>query len=160
MLGQENIDPCCQAALYAPWMELDKWVKAARMHAKLSQEALGDRLGVGKANVSHWETGKHEPSFRQLLKIAELSRFPLLDMDIATPPETIKQALQLLGRAIARTPSERSKALKEGLAGLVDEGGAEYRQASILAVLQAAGEGSGEPGAEQPQREPAKKRAA
>lgn len=36
------------------------WIAAARASKRWSQTRLGDEIGVGKANVSHWETGKHE----------------------------------------------------------------------------------------------------
>lgn len=56
-------------------MEIREWVRAARLHAKLTQTQLGEALGVTKGNVSAWETGRHEPSYGNLLKIAEVTRF-------------------------------------------------------------------------------------
>lgn len=52
-------------------MQISKWIKDARGYAGLTQQQLGDALGVTKANVSAWENGRHEPSFDQLKKIAE-----------------------------------------------------------------------------------------
>lgn len=57
------------------------WVRQARKHADLSQEELGAKLafdlggdrGFTKANVSHWETRKHQPSIQQLLAIAKVT---------------------------------------------------------------------------------------
>ncbi len=37
-------------------------------------------MGLTKANVSHWETCKHDPSFLQLLKIRDLTGWPLRDV--------------------------------------------------------------------------------
>ncbi len=61
-------------------MKLDEWLKAARVHAKLSQEALGEALGRTKANISSWEKGRHTPSIEQLLKISQITNYAL-------PPE-------------------------------------------------------------------------
>lgn len=52
-------------------MQISKWIKDARKHSGLTQQQLGDALGVTKANVSAWENDRHEPSFDQLKKIAE-----------------------------------------------------------------------------------------
>lgn len=56
------------------------WVKAARESKGWTQQQLGDALGLSKANVSHWETEKHEPSFIQLLKIRDLTGHPLTEV--------------------------------------------------------------------------------
>lgn len=60
--------------------DVQQWISAARAKKKWTQEQLGERLGVTKANVSHWETGKHDPSFLQLLKIRDLTGHQLLDV--------------------------------------------------------------------------------
>lgn len=43
----------------------------------MTQTDLGDALGVTKGNVSAWENGRHEPSYTQMLKIAELTKSSL-----------------------------------------------------------------------------------
>lgn len=61
------------------------WIREARQSAGLSQDALGARLaeefgserGYTKANISHWETLKHEPSIQQLLAIKRITNKPL-----------------------------------------------------------------------------------
>jgi transcriptional regulator with XRE-family HTH domain len=58
-------------------MDLKDWVKAARKSAGLTQEQLGEKLGRTKANVGHWETGKHEPSFDQMRRISEVTGHPM-----------------------------------------------------------------------------------
>lgn len=52
------------------FMKLSEWVKAARQAAGIGQEELGAKLGVTRGNVSAWENGRHEPSFAQILAIA------------------------------------------------------------------------------------------
>ena len=56
-------------------MELKQWIRDARKHAKLSQEKLGEELGLTKSNISHWEAGKHEPSFGQLVRIVAVTKY-------------------------------------------------------------------------------------
>lgn len=58
-----------------------KWVRAAREHAQLSGEQLGTKLalelgterGNTKANISHWEKERHQPSMLQMLAIAKIT---------------------------------------------------------------------------------------
>jgi phage repressor protein C with HTH and peptisase S24 domain len=47
-------------------MDLAKSIRDARIKAKLSQAALGKLLGVSKAAVSQWETGRNMPDPRRL----------------------------------------------------------------------------------------------
>lgn len=56
-------------------MDMKGWIKAARLHAKLTQQQLGDRMGMSKGNVWAWEKGNHEASLDQLIKIAEITEF-------------------------------------------------------------------------------------
>lgn len=65
-----------------------QWVRAAREHAQLSGEQLGIKLalelgterGNTKANISHWEKERHQPSTLQMLAISKITGLPL-------PPE-------------------------------------------------------------------------
>lgn len=58
-----------------------KWIKAARDHAGISGEQLGAQLalelgnerGNTKANISHWETQRHQPSLAQVLAISKIT---------------------------------------------------------------------------------------
>lgn len=58
------------------------WVREARTAAGLSGSALGAQLalelgterGHTKANISHWETAKHNPNLQQLLAIAKITK--------------------------------------------------------------------------------------
>ncbi|WP_321913540.1 S24 family peptidase [Paraburkholderia sp. J11-2] len=60
-------------------MEIKLWIRAARKKAALTQEQLGERLGVSKGNVSAWENGRHEPSYAQIQEMAALANLPLPD---------------------------------------------------------------------------------
>ena len=84
--GQEVLYLDAHSAFYASRMNSDwigGWIAQARKARGWTQDQLGERLGVTKANVSHWETGKHEPSFGQLLKIKDLTGQPLRDVSAA-----------------------------------------------------------------------------
>ena len=70
------------------------WVRLARTEANLSGEQLGVKLalelgtdrGHTRANISHWETQKHEPSLQQILAIIKITGKSL--------PPTIIAAMQ------------------------------------------------------------------
>ena len=57
--------------------QIGQWIKAARAHAKLSQDALASRLGVSKGNVSHWENDRHRPGLDQILTIAKVTGYSM-----------------------------------------------------------------------------------
>lgn len=52
-------------------------IKAARVNAEMTQEELADDIGVNKATVINWESGKSEPTWSQLKRISELSGIPI-----------------------------------------------------------------------------------
>lgn len=60
-------------------MNIPKWVLAARKHKGWTQTQLGDALSVTKGNVSGWEKARHQPSYHQLAKIAEVTGYPLVN---------------------------------------------------------------------------------
>jgi transcriptional regulator with XRE-family HTH domain len=60
-------------------MEIKNWIRLARKKADLTQEQLGERLGVTKGNVSAWENGRHEPSYAQVQEISVITKCPLPD---------------------------------------------------------------------------------
>lgn len=67
--------------LYIPAMtpellRLGVWVKQARTKAGLTQEALGELLGVTKGNVSGWETARHQPGVSQVMEISRITGHP------------------------------------------------------------------------------------
>lgn len=45
-------------------------LRAVRQDRKLTQEAVAGALGVQTSQLSHWETGRREPSVRNLRRIA------------------------------------------------------------------------------------------
>lgn len=79
--GQEQLDPTRVDFLYDHGMKLKDWIRSARKASGLTQEQLGERLGVTKGNVSAWENARHEPSFAQLQQISEISGMALPDAE-------------------------------------------------------------------------------
>lgn len=59
-------------------------LKSLRKSQKLTQQALGERLGVAKSVVSYYESGDRFPSYDVLIKIAHnfhVTTDYLLDVD-------------------------------------------------------------------------------
>lgn len=52
-------------------MIIEKRIKQLRINQKISQQELGNILGVTKVSVSCYENGKRVPSLDTLIKIAE-----------------------------------------------------------------------------------------
>ena len=85
-------------------MDFGAWIRAARDHADMTQAGLGEVLGVTKGNVSAWELGRHEPSVRQLLAIAEATRYPLTKLSEQLEPLTLPSDAARLVRAFKDIP--------------------------------------------------------
>lgn len=47
-------------------------LKTLRKEKKLTQKELAEQIGISQKSYSHWETGKNEPSFENLIKLADL----------------------------------------------------------------------------------------
>ena len=85
-----------------------KWVRAAREHAGLSGEQLGIKLalelgterGNTKANISHWENERHQPSIMQTLAISKITSLRL--------PSEFTDYLAYPNKTSAEIPSTRS----------------------------------------------------
>lgn len=75
-MSQDNIYQESKDHLYNLSMEMRLWIRAARQYAKLTQEQLGEALGVTKGNISAWENGHHDASLEQLNKVAEITKYP------------------------------------------------------------------------------------
>jgi transcriptional regulator with XRE-family HTH domain len=79
-------------------MDIKDWIKAARSHKGWTQQQLGEAVGRTKANVGHWETGKHEPKLDLIEAISRETGFP--------PPPW--------GCGIERGAGSRTKKIKDG----------------------------------------------
>ena len=68
--------------------DLGERMRFARLRANLTQEDLGDKLGVTQTAVSYWEGGKRDPGVSDLLRIAEACGVPASSL---LPPEHREQ---------------------------------------------------------------------
>ncbi|MES1979747.1 MAG: S24 family peptidase [Pseudomonadota bacterium] len=78
---QQNLAPVVIEIPYsARMLNIPEWVLAARKHANMTQGDLSEKLGLTRGNISSWEKGRHEPGYRQLVKVSELTGYPLPQM--------------------------------------------------------------------------------
>lgn len=47
-------------------------IKRLRKNKGLIQQQIADEIGVNRGSYSNWEKGKREPSFENLVKLADL----------------------------------------------------------------------------------------
>lgn len=59
---------------------IGKRIRDARLHADLTQERLGERVGVDRRTILGIEYGRSDPSLTLLLRIADAVRVPLRDL--------------------------------------------------------------------------------
>ena len=52
-------------------------IKALRVKHKMSQKALGERLGISDRAVSKWESGLSRPSGQHLIRLSKIFRVPI-----------------------------------------------------------------------------------
>lgn len=52
-------------------MTLGTRIKTAREYAKLSQQALADKLNISRPRIAEWEADKHEPAAGRIMDIAK-----------------------------------------------------------------------------------------
>lgn len=53
-------------------MEFGEWLKEQREERGLTRAELARLAGVSEGAISKWESGKQEPRYRELVKIAEV----------------------------------------------------------------------------------------
>ena len=52
-------------------------IRALRLAAGLTQRQLAEAMGVNHMSIYHWESGRNEPSARQLRALAEVFAVPM-----------------------------------------------------------------------------------
>jgi transcriptional regulator with XRE-family HTH domain len=63
-----------------PSDRLGERIREARLRRGLTQEALGEAVGVVKVSVSQWESGRTKPSIPNLWRIAAALDVPADDL--------------------------------------------------------------------------------
>ncbi|MBW8484274.1 helix-turn-helix domain-containing protein [Actinomadura parmotrematis] len=76
------------------WPDLGRRVREARIAAGLSQEALGQRLGLGRTIVVKVEAGKREVDALELARLAEVLKLPMSHF-LTRPPEVLSRRVEL-----------------------------------------------------------------
>ena len=93
-------------------MDVSNWIRESRKAAGLTQTALGEVLCVGKANVSSWEHGGHQPSYAQMLKISQLTRSPIpLPEGVHLPPSNCSAEAWDVAQAVDSLPPGRLRTI-------------------------------------------------
>jgi transcriptional regulator with XRE-family HTH domain len=90
--------------------ELSKRIRSAREHARLSQQELGNGIGVSDKSISAYEKGRSHPPLENLRKIADATSHPLTyfteeenaDITIATKLQTIERELAEVKRLLKK----------------------------------------------------------
>ncbi|CAN7418205.1 S24 family peptidase [Paraburkholderia hospita] len=96
--SKEKRDPLGLDFVYPPRMEMRNWIRSARKKADLTQEQLGEKLGVTKGNVSAWENGRHEPSYAQIQEISVVTKCPMPDSQPGISPAAALDAKDVAER--------------------------------------------------------------
>ena len=82
--------------------ELAEKIRIARKHARLSQAALGQYIGVSDKSISSYEKGRSVPPIEKLKKIAQITNHPVQyftdenvdDSTIVSKLQTIEKELE------------------------------------------------------------------
>ncbi len=94
-------------------------IRALRLRAGLSQQQLGNRLGVSAVAVGKWERGQTQPDIRSLTRMADIfgtTIDDLCDRAAASIPDDTPN-IQVMARAFRHlTPEEQEKYLAVGRA--------------------------------------------
>ena len=98
-------------------MTLGEQIQAQRKAAGLSQEELGEKLGVARQSVSKWESGATVPELDKLIAMSKLfgvSVGSLLGLEESEGPdheltEREMRALEAIARRLVPSPGELKK---------------------------------------------------
>ena len=81
-------------------MSIGENIKKIRVDAGLTQKELGERLGITSQSIAQWETGRREPKYQSMVKIADALNVPVSSLygiseDNQYKQDAINQALDL-----------------------------------------------------------------
>jgi transcriptional regulator with XRE-family HTH domain len=94
-------------------------LKAARGNKKLSQRALGGKVGVPQSHISKIESGAVDLRLSSLIELARV-----LDLEVVLTPRKLVPAVQSLIRSTAARDAEAHRRKAAGAAGSEAEGAA------------------------------------
>lgn len=61
-------------------MKLNEKIKQIRKEKGLTLEELGNMLGLSRANMHHWESGRSKPSSKNLKALSDALKVPLSEL--------------------------------------------------------------------------------
>lgn len=99
-----------------------KMLRTLRKNKGLSMKSLGEIIGVAESTISQYETGKREPDFETLLKIAEyfnVSTDYLLRGSIFQEEPTLDEQLEGVDFALWGEIKELTDGQKEDILNFV-----------------------------------------
>ena len=93
-------------------------IRFFRLRAGLSQQELGNRLGVSAVAVGKWERGQTQPDISSLTVMADLFGTTIDELcDHPVSVQTNDAGIQVMARAFRQlTPEEREKYIAVGRA--------------------------------------------
>ena len=93
-------------------------IRALRLRAGLSQQELGQRLGISAVAVGKWERGQTQPDIRSLTAMADIFGTTIDDLcDHPVPPQAEEGSIRVMTRAFRQlTPEEQEKYIAVGRA--------------------------------------------
>lgn len=93
-------------------------IRELRQRAGLTQQQLGNQLGVSAVAVGKWERGQTQPDIRSLTRMADIFGTTIDDLcDRAVPASAEAPNIQVMTRAFRQlTPDEQEKYLAVGRA--------------------------------------------
>lgn len=83
---------------------MEDFIKQLRKEKNLTQEELGERLGLSKQIISHWESGRRTPTPLQRADLAKF--FRIKESDFFTQPAVIKNEYIIKAFGILQTLSK------------------------------------------------------
>ena len=90
--------------------ELAKRIRLARENAHLSQQTLGETIGVSDKSISAYEKGRSQPPLDNLRKIADATNYPLTYF---TQEDNAEIAIAAKLQSIERELAEVKRLLKK-----------------------------------------------
>ena len=77
--------PIASAARQTALTTLGKKLRKARRNMRLTQQAVGDHLGVTAQTIRNWETGRNEPNSQAIASLASLYQLHPEELKTDTP---------------------------------------------------------------------------
>lgn len=93
-------------------------IRELRQRARLTQQQLGEQLGVSAVAVGKWERGQTQPDIRSLTRMADIFGTTIDDLCDRVPPAPAEAPnIQVMTRAFRQlTAEEQEKYLAVGRA--------------------------------------------